>query len=259
MCRLGRTCESSAPGPFRRRGEHTHDPETFGPTGDRRHRRRRCPRRRPNASATAPRRATGSTEIGASSPTPMSVEAIDEVALGLAELGIEPGDRVGDPRRHPAGMDAGQLWDLSRGRRRRPRLPDQLRPGVRVGARQLRRRAVVCENAEQVAKIEEVRDELPELETIISIEPGAGDLTLAELRERGARARSGGAGRSAGRRQARGRVHDHLHVGHHRAAEGGRADPPQRDVGVRDGGGDRVHLARARSRTCSCPSPTRSR
>jgi long-chain acyl-CoA synthetase len=46
-------------------------------------------------------------------------------------------------------------------------------------------KAVICENAEQVAKVQEVRDELPELATIVSIDPGAGDMTLAELRERG--------------------------------------------------------------------------
>ena len=46
-------------------------------------------------------------------------------------------------------------------------------------------KAVICENAAQAAKVAQVRDELPELAHVIAIEPGAGDLTLAQLRERG--------------------------------------------------------------------------
>ncbi len=47
-------------------------------------------------------------------------------------------------------------------------------------------RAVVCENAEQVAKVEAVRGELPDLSVVVAIEGDAGDMTLAQLRERGA-------------------------------------------------------------------------
>jgi long-chain acyl-CoA synthetase len=49
-------------------------------------------------------------------------------------------------------------------------------------------RAIVCEDAGQVAKIDEVRDKLPDLETVIVIEPSSeadGALPLEELRERG--------------------------------------------------------------------------
>ena len=42
------------------------------------------------------------------------------------------------PRQHAARVDARQLRDLSRRRRRGPDLPDQLAAGVRVGRRQLR-------------------------------------------------------------------------------------------------------------------------
>jgi long-chain acyl-CoA synthetase len=45
---------------------------------------------------------------------------------------------------------------------------------------------VICENAEQVAKVERVRDALPALDDVVSIEPGAGDLSLSELRARAA-------------------------------------------------------------------------
>ena len=52
-------------------------------------------------------------------------------------------------------------------------------------------RFIVCEDASQVAKIVAVRDQLPKLEAIISIEPADGAITLDELRERG-RARDAG-------------------------------------------------------------------
>jgi long-chain acyl-CoA synthetase len=46
-------------------------------------------------------------------------------------------------------------------------------------------RAAVCENEEQVAKIEKVRDALSELEYVIGIDSWGGELTLLELRARG--------------------------------------------------------------------------
>jgi long-chain acyl-CoA synthetase len=117
-----------------------------------------------------------------------AVEAINEVALGLAALGIEVGDRVGilaDTRWewtmasygisaaggvvvpvYPTSSPGECAWVLGNS-------------GARIA---------VCDNADQVAKLESVRGDLPELATIVSIEPGAGDMTLSEVR-------SGGAGR----------------------------------------------------------------
>jgi long-chain acyl-CoA synthetase len=46
-------------------------------------------------------------------------------------------------------------------------------------------KADFCEDENQRAKIDKVRDELGELETTIGFEPGGGDMTLDELRERG--------------------------------------------------------------------------
>ena len=46
-------------------------------------------------------------------------------------------------------------------------------------------RAIFCENEGQRAKIEEVRDELPDLEHVIGIDEGGGELSLDELRARG--------------------------------------------------------------------------
>ena len=80
------------------------------------------------------------------------------VALGLIALGIEPGDRVAFwPTRAPSGRTRASR--SGRGRDRRADLPDQLARGVRVGGRQLRRRvAVFCEDADQLAKIAQVRE-----------------------------------------------------------------------------------------------------
>jgi long-chain acyl-CoA synthetase len=50
--------------------------------------------------------------------------------------------------------------------------------------------AVVVENADQLAKVTEVRERLPHLREIISIEPAEGAISLDELRERG-RSRDG--------------------------------------------------------------------
>jgi long-chain acyl-CoA synthetase len=114
-----------------------------------------------------------------------SVAAIEEIALGLAELGIEPGDRVGilaDTRLEwtlasygisAAGAVVVPVYPTNSPRECAWVLGDS-------GAK-----AVICENEAQAAKVREVRDELSELQTTISIEPGAGDLTLAQLRDRG--------------------------------------------------------------------------
>jgi long-chain acyl-CoA synthetase len=114
-----------------------------------------------------------------------SVAAIEEIALGLAELGIEPGDRVGilaDTRLEwtlasygisAAGGVVVPVYPTNSARECAWVLGDS-------GAK-----AVVCEDEVQAAKVQQVRDELSELQSVVSIEPGAGDLTLAELRERG--------------------------------------------------------------------------
>ncbi|MFZ1993523.1 MAG: long-chain fatty acid--CoA ligase [Solirubrobacteraceae bacterium] len=113
------------------------------------------------------------------------VEAIGEVALGLAELGMEPGERVG------ILADTRLEWTLAS-------YGISVAGGVVVpvyptsSARECAwvlgnsgARAVVCENEAQVAKLAEVRDEMPELAVVVSIDGGGGDLSLDELRSRG--------------------------------------------------------------------------
>jgi long-chain acyl-CoA synthetase len=114
------------------------------------------------------------------------VKAIDEVALGLADLGIEPGDRVG------ILADTRLEWTLASygisaaGGVVVPVYPTNSPRECAWVLGNSGAKAVVCEDSAQADKVEQVRDELEDLAHVISIEPGPGDLTLAELRERGA-------------------------------------------------------------------------
>ncbi len=114
------------------------------------------------------------------------VQAIDEVGRGLIELGIETGDRVAilaDTRLEwtlasygisAAGGVVVPVYPTNSPRECQWVLSDS-------GAR-----AIVCENPDQLAKIEQVRGELPDLMATIGIEAESGEHSLDELRVRGA-------------------------------------------------------------------------
>src|ERR1700761_2773888 len=114
-----------------------------------------------------------------------AVEAIDQVALGLAALGVEVGDRVA------ILADTRWEWTMASygisaaGGVVVPVYPTNSPRECAWVLGNSGARAVICENEAQVAKGEQVRDELPELATVIAIEGDAGDLSLAALRERG--------------------------------------------------------------------------
>jgi long-chain acyl-CoA synthetase len=111
--------------------------------------------------------------------------AIEEIALGLVDLGVERGDRVG------ILADTRIEWTLASygisaaGAVVVPVYPTNSPRECEWVLGNSGSRAVVCENTSQDAKIEEVRQALPELSHVIGIEPGVGELTLADLRERG--------------------------------------------------------------------------
>ena len=113
------------------------------------------------------------------------VEAIDEIALGLVSLGIEVGDRVG------ILSDTRLEWTLASygisvaGGVVVPVYPTNSPKECAWVLGNSGARAVFCENGDQRAKVEQVRDELPDLETMIGIEADGGEISLAELRERG--------------------------------------------------------------------------
>jgi long-chain acyl-CoA synthetase len=114
-----------------------------------------------------------------------AARAIEEIALGLVDLGIQPGDRVGilaDTRVEwtlaSYGISAASAVVV-------PIYPTNSPRECEWVVGNSGSRAVICENAGQAAKIEEVRGALPELAHVIGIESGGGELTLEQLRERG--------------------------------------------------------------------------
>jgi long-chain acyl-CoA synthetase len=124
--------------------------------------------------------------------------AIEEIALGLAALEIEPGDRVG------VMSDTRVEWTLSSygiSAAGGVVVPVYATNSPRECAWVLGNsgaRAVICEDVIQVEKISAVRESLDALKHVISIEADTGaDLTLDELRDRG----SGGDRADMARRQ----------------------------------------------------------
>ncbi len=111
--------------------------------------------------------------------------AVNEIALGLVELGIEPGDRV------CVLADTRVEWTLASygisaaGAVVVPIYPTNSPHECEWVAGNSQARAVICENDGQTAKIEQIRSALPALEHVIGIEPGIGDMSLADLRARG--------------------------------------------------------------------------
>jgi long-chain acyl-CoA synthetase len=110
---------------------------------------------------------------------------VEELALGLIALGIEAGDRVA------VLANTRPEWTLSS-------LAISAAGGVVVPVYQTNSpeecewvvgnsgsAAVICEDAEQRAKVDRVRGGLPELRHVIGMEEGGGELTLDEVAARG--------------------------------------------------------------------------
>jgi long-chain acyl-CoA synthetase len=116
-------------------------------------------------------------------------DTVQEIGLGLIDLGIEPGDRVcilantrpewsyADMAATSAGAVVVPIYQTNSAEECLWVISDS-------GAR-----AIVCENQEQLAKIEAIRDRVPNLRTIVMIEPAIDSqletVTLDEVRERG--------------------------------------------------------------------------
>jgi long-chain acyl-CoA synthetase len=115
------------------------------------------------------------------------VAAIDEVALGLAELDIEPGDRVGVLADTRLEWTVASYGISAAGGVVVPVYPTNSPRECEWVLGNSGAKAVICENAAQLAKVQQVRGALPELGHVIAIEGEAGDLTLDGLRERGRR------------------------------------------------------------------------
>ncbi|MGH2867681.1 MAG: AMP-dependent synthetase/ligase [Solirubrobacteraceae bacterium] len=112
-------------------------------------------------------------------------DAVDEIALGLVALGIAAGDRVA------ILADTRLEWTLASyaisaaGAVVVPVYPTNSPRECAWVLGNSGTRAVFCENEAQRAKLDQVREELPDLMAMIGIEEGAGESTLEQLRERG--------------------------------------------------------------------------
>jgi long-chain acyl-CoA synthetase len=115
-------------------------------------------------------------------------EIVSEIARGLIDLGIEKGDRVSVLANTRPEWTYLDFAISSAGGTVVPIYPTNSPQECEWVAGNSEARAIVCEDAAQVAKIVAVRDRLPKLETLIVIDP-AGDVAdavaLDDIRERG--------------------------------------------------------------------------
>src|SRR5579884_1023389 len=114
-------------------------------------------------------------------------KAINELALGLVDLGIEPGDRVCLLANTRLEWVLAMYAISAAGAVVVPVYPTNSPNECKWVAGNSGARALICEDAGQRKKIDQVRDELRELEHVIGITSEGGELSFEELRERGAK------------------------------------------------------------------------
>jgi long-chain acyl-CoA synthetase len=110
---------------------------------------------------------------------------VEEIALGLVDLGIEPGERVAIlANTRPEWMYT-SLAISAAGGVVVPIYPTNSPEECEWVLSNSQSAAVVCEDESQLAKVEKVREKLPDLCHTIGVEPGGGEITLEQLREQG--------------------------------------------------------------------------
>jgi long-chain acyl-CoA synthetase len=107
-------------------------------------------------------------------------EIVDEIALGLISLGVEPGDRVSLLCNTRPEWTYSSLAISRAGAVVVPVYPTNSPDECEWVVGNSDSRIVICEDASQAAKIEEVRDRLEHLEHVVVIEDG-----LEQLRQNG--------------------------------------------------------------------------
>jgi long-chain acyl-CoA synthetase len=112
---------------------------------------------------------------------------VREIAKGLMALGVQPGDRVAILSNTRAEWTLADFGAMCAGSVVVPvyqtNSPDECLYVLEHSGCM----AIFCEDGEQVAKIDEIRDQLPALEHVIRFEgESEGALTLSQLKERGA-------------------------------------------------------------------------
>ncbi|MBX5441617.1 MAG: long-chain fatty acid--CoA ligase [Solirubrobacteraceae bacterium] len=108
-----------------------------------------------------------------------------EIGLGLLDLGVSPGDRVSILCTTRPDWTYASFGITQAGAIVVPIYPTNSPEECEWVLSDSGAVAVICENADQVAKIEQVRDRLPDLRHVIAIEPAGDAMTIDELRERG--------------------------------------------------------------------------
>src|SRR4051794_776630 len=119
-------------------------------------------------------------------------EIVSEIGRGLLHLGVRPGDRVALLCRTRPEWTFVDFGITSTGATVVPIYPTNSPEECAWVAGNSEARAIVCEDASQVAKILAARDQLPTLETVVVIEPiaagapGAHEVTtLDQVRRHG--------------------------------------------------------------------------
>ncbi len=114
---------------------------------------------------------------------------VKEIALGLADLGVDKGDRVSILSHSRPEWTYANFAILASGATSVSIYQTNSPEECRYVLEHSESRAVFVEDGEQLVKIREVQDELPKLEFVIVLEPGDAELgdaiPLTELRERG--------------------------------------------------------------------------
>ena len=114
-------------------------------------------------------------------------ETVKQVSLGLIALGIERGDKVGILSNTRPEWTYSDFAILCAGGTVVPIYQTNSPEECHYVLDHSESKAVILEDAAQLEKIRKVRDQLPKLEHVISMEPLEGDdvITFDELRERG--------------------------------------------------------------------------
>jgi long-chain acyl-CoA synthetase len=117
-------------------------------------------------------------------------EAVQELARGLVDLGVEAGDRVGILANTRPEWSLASFAISAAGGVVVPVYPTNAPEECEWVLGNSGAVAVVCEDESQLAKVDKVADQLQDLRHRIGIESGVGDTTIDELRRRGRDAES---------------------------------------------------------------------
>jgi long-chain acyl-CoA synthetase len=112
--------------------------------------------------------------------------AADEIARGLTSLGVRPGERVSILSSTRPEWTLADLGALCAGAVVAPIYHSDSPEECRYILEHADSRLVFCEDAQQLAKVEQLREQCPQLEHIVMFDgSGQGTISLAELRRRG--------------------------------------------------------------------------